>query len=222
VSRSATLAQIVADGLRQSLRDGVYVCGERLVELTIAHDMNVSQNTVRDALRILEQEGWVVKRARYGAIVRDFTLTEAEELYTLWSTLEQLALGWAMERMTSDDVAQLRRELDAAYDHAQSLNVRALQEALFKFHASIASIADKSQTAIMLKHIRNQIRLLENVREAHDPRTRSACMTLVEQYNTLIEQIANRNPIEACRILHQIIMTECRSILPLLETRYSA
>jgi DNA-binding GntR family transcriptional regulator len=222
VSRSATLAQIVADGLRQSLRDGVYVCGERLVELTIAHDMNVSQNTVRDALRILEQEGWVVKRARYGVIVRDFTPVEAEELYALWSTMEQLALGWAMEHITSDTAAQLRRELDGAYDHAQSQNVRALQEALFNFHASIATIADKSQTAAILRHIRNQVRLLENVREAHDPRTRSACMTLVEQYNTLMEQIVDRNLVDACRILHQIIMTECRSILRLLETRHSA
>ena len=101
-SRTSTLSQIVADVLRQSLQDGVYKCGERMVELTIADELNVSQNTVRDALRILEQQGWVHKRPRHGVYVRQFSISQAEELYALRSALEQLALKWAL---STDDEA---------------------------------------------------------------------------------------------------------------------
>jgi DNA-binding transcriptional regulator YhcF (GntR family) len=68
--RNATLSHIVADVLRQSLYDGVYLCGDRLVELTISQEMNVSQNTARDALGLLENEGWVTRKARHGVYVQ--------------------------------------------------------------------------------------------------------------------------------------------------------
>ncbi|MFN8448213.1 MAG: GntR family transcriptional regulator [Anaerolineae bacterium] len=47
------------DGRRRAARtilSGGFVSGERLVETKIARAHDVSQNTVRDALRILEQE----------------------------------------------------------------------------------------------------------------------------------------------------------------------
>ena len=58
----STLAESVAGALRHAIFQGAYLGGERLVELTIAQEMNVSQNTVRDALRLLEKDGLVVKR----------------------------------------------------------------------------------------------------------------------------------------------------------------
>jgi DNA-binding GntR family transcriptional regulator len=50
----STLAESVADVLRHAIFQGAYLSGERLVELTIAQEMNVSQNTAREALRLLE------------------------------------------------------------------------------------------------------------------------------------------------------------------------
>jgi DNA-binding GntR family transcriptional regulator len=69
----ATRAETVAEQIRQAIRAGAYVSGQRLVELSLAAKLNVSQNTVRDALRLLETAGWVVKRARHGLYVRSLT-----------------------------------------------------------------------------------------------------------------------------------------------------
>ena len=53
VKTAATRAETVADQIRQAIKDGQYMGGERLIEQTLAGQMNVSQNTIRDALRIL-------------------------------------------------------------------------------------------------------------------------------------------------------------------------
>ena len=90
--RGIPLAEVVADALVQSLKIGVYSCGDRLAESVIAHEMTVSQTTARDALAILERQGWVVKRRHRGYVVRLFEMEEVRELYALRSTLECLAL----------------------------------------------------------------------------------------------------------------------------------
>ena len=105
----STLAENVAAALQHAIFHGAYHCGERLVELTIAHEMNVSQNTVRDALRLLEQDGLVVKHARLGTYVRDYTPDEVTEIYALWSAVESLALAWLVERITPEQITTLRQ-----------------------------------------------------------------------------------------------------------------
>ena len=65
VVTKATRAETVAAALREAILKGDYLSGERLIELSLAKTFDVSQNTVRDAMRLLEQDGWVVKHARH-------------------------------------------------------------------------------------------------------------------------------------------------------------
>ena len=53
---TATRAAATADTIREAILSGHYMSGERLIEIKLAQAIDVSQNTVRDALRILEQE----------------------------------------------------------------------------------------------------------------------------------------------------------------------
>ncbi len=95
-----TLAESVAAAIRAGILDGKYLSGERLIELNLAKTMGVSQITVRDALRILEQEGWVTKNPRRGVYVRSFTSDAAEEVYALIRTFEGLAMEWVFDKYT--------------------------------------------------------------------------------------------------------------------------
>jgi DNA-binding GntR family transcriptional regulator len=162
---SATLAESIADKLRYAIRSGVYLSGERLVELTLAQRLDVSQNTIRDALRLLEAEGWVVKHARHGVYVRSFTLEEAAELYALWAALERLALGWAMEIMTKKDLTQLRRLIQDARKLALTEDLQSAIETVFHFHTLILELSGKTQTAELVSGLHNRIYLLEVIRQ---------------------------------------------------------
>ena len=117
MSGTQTLAERVAAALRHAIFQEAYLAGDRLVELTIAHDMNVSQNTARDALRLLEQEGLVVKRARYGTHVCDYAPEEAAEIYALWAAVEKLALRWVLANICPEQIAQLRESWSILHPH---------------------------------------------------------------------------------------------------------
>ena len=194
-----TLAENVADVLRHAIYQGVYLSGERLVELTIAQEMNVSQNTVRDALRLLQHDGLVEKRARLGTYVRSHNPEEAEEMYALWLALESLVLQWAMTRIIPAQVALLH---ELASDYAACVDAdrrREAQEKRFQFHRLIAQVSGKSQTAALLRQVRNQIRLLENVRYAPHPEH------LPSHYESLVDAIRAKDPTAAQKHLRACI-----------------
>jgi len=216
-SRTATLSEVVADALRQALGDGAYIPGERLIELTIAQEMNVSQNTVRDALRLLEQDGWVIKRARHGVFVRGFTEPEIEELYALRGAMESLVLGWAMESCTQETINELREIIIAARSQAEAYNAYGAREALFSFHAVLARIANRPQTADLLKRLINQTRLLENLRQAHVPRDRKQWRALVNAYAALLDTLESGDRSAAYAALSGLMQREIRGMIGFLD-----
>jgi DNA-binding GntR family transcriptional regulator len=215
-TQTATRAEAVADTLRRAIQAGEYVSGERLVELGLAEEFNVSQNTVRDSLRILEGEGWVVKHARRGVYVRSYTADEAAELYTLWATLEGLAVQWVVEGLTRGDIARLRQLLAQAKLKLQRGDVRGSAEMLFGFHEAIWHIPHKTQTAILLHMLHNQVRLLETLRQMRIPRNlpqQAAQLAACEQALTAMDA---GNASAAQQIIHDLIMADCATLLPLL------
>ena len=201
----STLAESVAGALRHAIFQGAYLSGERLVELTIAQEMNVSQNTVRDALRLLEKDGLVVKRPRYGTHIRSYTADETQELYALWSAVEALALGWALPRITDEQITILADLVNRM--HAAFLSDRQYEalENRFQFHAALATIANKPQTSAILRRLQNQIRLLENLRQAGARRFTEDRDAQIAHYQALVKAIRSKNLDQALSQLHACI-----------------
>ncbi len=165
---SATRAQQTAEQLRQTIRDGYYTCGERLVESKIAQEIGCSQNTVRDALRQLEGEGWVHYRARHGVSVRSFTADETEEIFALWGTLERLAFAWTMETHSRVTLLNaLRPRVERAHIHINEGRWTAARQCLFEFHAVIAEHSGHARTIATLAQLRNQAYLIDTDYHVH-------------------------------------------------------
>lgn len=214
---STTRAEALAEILCQKIRNGDYVCGERLVELTLSQQMNVSQNTVRDALHILQDEGWIVKHARRGAHVRTFTPPEAAEVYALWAAVEGLALRWAMDALTKSHVSNLRRLIKQARTQAFTGDLRRSNETLLALHALIAGMADRSQTAELLNRLRNQIHLLEVLRQMRAPRSLHAQQAQIMFYEKLVSLMESGDADGAQQLLDYLIKADADTLLPLLS-----
>lgn len=184
-----TRAESIADGLRTALRQGIYLCGERLVELSLAKELDVSQNTIRDALYQLEGEGWVVKRARYGVFVRSFTREQAEEVFELLGALEPLALQILLREGTRRALAPLA-ELAVEARRAASLGQwQAAIERLFQFHEALGQRPQRPTTADLIHQFYNQVRLLEALRQARAPRNPRELDATVTRHETLMRHL---------------------------------
>jgi DNA-binding GntR family transcriptional regulator len=210
---TSTRAENVAETLREGLRHSKYLSGERLVEITLAQEMQVSQNTIRDALRILEQEGWVVKKARRGVFVHTFDQAQIDELCTLRTTLEGLILDWSLPNLTGHDLKQLHRCLDKAAQYIETMRWFDARQALLRFHTTLVQSAKKPQTADMLARLYNQSCLLENLREMRAPRGLHGWSNQIRAYQTLLQTIETGDVAQAQQTLDDILKADCAGIL---------
>jgi DNA-binding GntR family transcriptional regulator len=104
---SRTLSDDVAMQLREAVLDGRLAPGQRIVERDIAEAMGTSRGPVRDALKLLENEGLVVRYPRRGAFVARLTIEDAREIYSLRQALEMLAVEYTLERASTEQLDEL-------------------------------------------------------------------------------------------------------------------
>lgn len=87
----APTGQEIADWVRQRIRTGRFVPGQRLVEVDIIRQTGASRSKVREALKRLEGEGLVEIEEFRGASVRSSTLDEVRQIYRARMALEGMA-----------------------------------------------------------------------------------------------------------------------------------
>jgi DNA-binding GntR family transcriptional regulator len=217
MSASATLAETVADELRHAIVNGHRPSGERLTEITLAREMNVSQNTIRDALRLLEQDGWVVKHARRGVYVRTFTAGEAAEVYTLLAAVGRVALDYGFETRTKTYINELRHLLTKARRAGHRDDYQAATEAMFAFHATISGRAHKPLTAELLSRLYNYARLLEAIHQTRVPPNVETLDAQLELYDVLLKRIEDGDRSGAHDALDRIMDTYRAMVIESLQ-----
>lgn len=94
--------------LRDAIIKGQLQPGERLVQDELAKTLNVSRMPIREAIKQLAAEGYVTVEPHKGAIVKQFTIHELEEIYFLRAKFEPLAAAESLKMMSSQLVNQLR------------------------------------------------------------------------------------------------------------------
>ncbi|WP_456286166.1 GntR family transcriptional regulator [Microbacterium sp. JZ70] len=112
----------IAHRLREQIITGELAMGSKLNEREIAEQLRVSRVPVREALPILESEGFIVSQPRRGAVVHTFTLVDARELFDLRRQLEPLAAELAARRSAEGaDTSAMVQALDVAHAAAAPL-----------------------------------------------------------------------------------------------------
>ncbi len=98
--------------LRREILTGRIRPGTRLVESAVAKEMGVSRTPVREALRKLESEELVHCIPRVGYMVNDMSEYDIEDLFATRTAIEQLAAGWAVEKISSEEIERLGKNLE--------------------------------------------------------------------------------------------------------------
>ncbi|WP_303852297.1 GntR family transcriptional regulator [Seleniivibrio woodruffii] len=101
---SKPLREKIADIIRTDIIKGVYRNGERLVEPKLAKNLGISRTPIREALRQLEGEGFIEIVPRRGAVVKELTIKDIDDLYAIKANLEGLAARQATLNLTSEQI----------------------------------------------------------------------------------------------------------------------
>ncbi|MCK5751373.1 MAG: GntR family transcriptional regulator [Mycobacterium sp.] len=113
-SRLDPLHERVAHRLREEIIKGWRAPGTALGEAEVAAELGVSRNPVREAVRVLEAEGFLVSRPGRGVVVARLDEDEARSILEVRANLETLIARSAAQRRTDAHLAQLHRVMDQA------------------------------------------------------------------------------------------------------------
>jgi DNA-binding GntR family transcriptional regulator len=102
---------VVLAVLRAAIIEGRLAPGARLEPDRIAAELRCSRMPVREALKVLEQEGLVTCYPFRGTEVSQLRAADVEELFAMRIALERLAVTRAVASLSDDDLADMRRTL---------------------------------------------------------------------------------------------------------------
>ncbi|MEC7765043.1 MAG: GntR family transcriptional regulator [Pseudomonadota bacterium] len=111
ISRTKSLAAIVAENLKEAILRREIALGEQLSEEKIAVAMEVSRTPVREALTILQMQGLINILPRRGSIVFKPDAEELRRLVDYRLNLELLVSRLALERAPKETYAGLKKAL---------------------------------------------------------------------------------------------------------------
>jgi len=136
----------VAELLREKIIAGVVVRGQKLKQAEIAKMLDVSITPVREALRLLEAEGYVHVSSHRGAVVAPFQIEHADELFDLRMTLEGKLTAAAAKRIKPEDL-QVLIEINDDIRDALARGVReTVRGSNFRFHFRLYEHANQPHT----------------------------------------------------------------------------
>ena len=105
------LRDVVFHTLREAILKGELKPGERLMELQLASKLGVSRTPIREAIRMLEQEGLAVTIPRRGAEVARMTEKDMKDVLQIREVLDELAVRLACDNITKEEIKELEKQM---------------------------------------------------------------------------------------------------------------
>ena len=155
-------ASAVYSALKQRIVQFELRPNERLTEVQLAQEFATSRTPVREALFKLEREGWVVNRPHQGFAVRNFSLSELDDIYEVRIALEWLSVRLACANMAAHDLERLINfwSHPAANASPDPLIMLKHDE---DFHVAIADGTGNQELVSQLQHTNERIRIIRRI-----------------------------------------------------------
>ena len=149
----------MVEALREAIIAGRLEDGERLIEDKIARELKTSRGPVREALRQLEHEGFVVSYPYRGAVVLGVSDEEVQQvLVPVRLVLEAYSFPKAAKLMSDEEFAELAKEVWQMGEAARTDDVARSVEADMRFHEFVLDRAEQPHTAQVWRSIAPRIR----------------------------------------------------------------
>ena len=141
------------ESIRESIVKGDFEPGQRLNERELSAAMGISTTPIKEALRLLEQMGFVKTRPRKGTFVSDVVNSSLSEIFMIRANLEGLAARFAATKITPECTHTLKTLLAEMKELAAEGNAEKLEPLNTSFHAAIHEFAENPMLTQALANI---------------------------------------------------------------------
>lgn len=158
--RSTTLTGLVQEEILRRIKSGEVEAGSRLNELELAEHLGVSRSPVREALRALEEAGLVRLEKNRGVFICEMSDADAEELYDLRATLDEMAGRLLASRIEERRLEELRRMLELLESSSIRDGVNTYFPLNIAFHDRLVEMAGNATLLGMYRQLINRMHLM--------------------------------------------------------------
>ena len=194
--------------LRSRILDGTYGPGQRLVIDALARDLAVSPMPVREAIRRLEAEGWVVYQRHQGAQVAPLDEAGWMEALSTLAVLEGYATALSAPHLTAADIERARAINGRMGDALEALDVMAVSDHNQAFHRALTDRCPNAYLRRELDSIQERLNTLRSSIFMFVPTRGRVSVDEHEELVAMIERGAKHQKIERFARAHKLHTVE--------------
>ena len=171
----------------------------RLDERQLSQDLGVSRTPIREAMSLLEQEGFVKTLPRRGVFVVRKTKREIIEMILVWAALESMAARLVTKNATDAEIGTLRGLFADFRDGRQTAHLEEYSGANIAFHSAIIRLSRCQMIADLTKNLFIHMRAIRRVTISEDNRAQRS----IVDHMQIIEALERRDTETAERLVRQ-------------------
>ncbi len=191
------LSEKIAETIRGYILKGTLRSGERLTEPSLSKLLGISRTPIREALRLLEIEGFVEIIPRRGAVVTTITDKDIDEIFELKIHLEALAAKNSANTMTDQDITRLKNINNKIRSLIGTNNISQLVKLNSEFHNAFMQKCNNGRLLKFLESISLQFKMAT----AYSFSVTGRIKEVVREHEMLIEAFEKRDLDEVERIV---------------------
>ncbi|CAB4806511.1 unannotated protein [freshwater metagenome] len=215
--RRVSTASQVAEALTELILRGEIKAGAHLRENALVSSLGVSRNTIREAVRLLEQGGLVHHEFNFGAVVIEPSIDDLTDLYNARLHIEGAA---ARVKATSEQIATVRSAYDALSIKAQDGHAREIALKDLDFHAAIAGLLGSKRIDAFFAQIKVELRFYLQVL-AFEDHEYDHPNVLIREHGTIMDAIEAGDSVRTVKAVTDHIQANSRRLTEILMIRNS-
>lgn len=211
-SEHKSLVNTIVEYLESQILEGLLEPGQRVIEQQICDQLKVSRVPLREAFRILENRGFLVREPRKGVTVTSLSLKEAIDIYTIRANLESLSTYLAVKKGDPKLVEELKRLHNEMIAVSSSGDVMLYMALDSQFHETLNNACDNGRLIEMITiFVKNTARYRMEVISQPGKLEQS-----IKNHAMLIRSIEEGNAEKAERLRKETILSN----IPILEQMF--
>ena len=199
-----SIADLARGHIQVWIIKGEYQPGQQLKEEEIATRLDISRPPVREAFKMLEAEGLVIRKPRRGVYVTEMTEKDVWEAYTLKAALYEMAMELAMHTISESQIQELEavvRRMENCVQ-AEPVDLLGYQEYHRNFHNQIMVISGHERLKKISASIHNQVsrfsyKSLQN---------RNHLDSSVRYHRQILDAIKDQDSALACKFMKEHVL----------------
>ena len=193
IQKNKPMRERVYEILKKMIIDGDISPEEKIVETEYAEKFQISRTPLREAIRMLELEGYVEAHSKGGVIVKNCTKEDVEEIYKIRIALEGIILEEVIKKSSQSDIKKLEKIIKETKEiMVENKNNDDIFKLFSKFNNTLYSIANMTRVEDLIKNMNLYLKRFRKMAVEDFERKKQASEDHVELVNAIKEKDINK------------------------------